>query len=131
MARPGMVLGLLADQHAGQHGLRVPFLGHDCSTSHAPAIFALRYHCHLHTAICYRIGPARWRIEIGPEIPTHNDGRPRSAEAIMLDVNRAFEIAVRRDPANWFWVHNRWKQRKRKVESRKPRVEGREPKTGA
>jgi KDO2-lipid IV(A) lauroyltransferase len=31
--------------------------------------------------------------------------------AIMLDVNRAFEAAVRRDPANWFWVHNRWKAR--------------------
>ena len=27
----------------------------------------------------------------------------------MRDVNRAFEIAVRRDPANWFWVHRRWK----------------------
>ena len=28
----------------------------------------------------------------------------------MRDVNRVFEAAVRRDPANWFWVHNRWKQ---------------------
>ena len=27
----------------------------------------------------------------------------------MGEVNRAFEIAVRRDPANWFWVHKRWK----------------------
>jgi len=27
----------------------------------------------------------------------------------MREVNRAFEQAVRRDPANWFWVHNRWK----------------------
>jgi lauroyl/myristoyl acyltransferase len=27
----------------------------------------------------------------------------------MRDVNHAFEIAVRRDPANWFWVHRRWK----------------------
>jgi lauroyl/myristoyl acyltransferase len=27
----------------------------------------------------------------------------------MGDVNRAFEAAVRRDPANWFWVHKRWK----------------------
>jgi hypothetical protein len=34
----------------------------------------------------------------------------------MLDVNRAFEAAVRRDPANWFWVHNRWKARKRWIE---------------
>jgi KDO2-lipid IV(A) lauroyltransferase len=27
----------------------------------------------------------------------------------MIDVNRAFEAAIRRDPANWFWVHRRWK----------------------
>jgi len=27
----------------------------------------------------------------------------------MRDVNHAFELAVKRDPANWFWVHNRWK----------------------
>ena len=33
----------------------------------------------------------------------------------MLDVNRAFEVAVRRDPANWFWVHKRWKPRKFKA----------------
>jgi len=105
----GLLLGLLADQHAGNHGLRIPFLGHDCSTSSAPAVFALRYHCVLRTAICYRVGLARWRIESGPEIPTQENDAVRSSEAIMRDVNQAFEQAVRRDPANWFWVHNRWK----------------------
>jgi KDO2-lipid IV(A) lauroyltransferase len=35
----------------------------------------------------------------------------------MRDVNRAFEIAVRRDPANWFWVHKRWKIPKPEVRS--------------
>lgn len=109
MSRPGLLLGLLSDQHGGDNGLRMPFMGHDCSTSPAPAVFALRYHCALHTGICYRVGLARWRIEGGPEIPTHENGAPRSTEAIMLDVNRAFEQALRRDPANWFWVHNRWK----------------------
>ena len=109
MNQPGVILGLLADQHAGDHGLRLPFLGHDCSTSAAPAIFALRYHCALHIGVCYRIGLAQWRIEAGAEIPTHENGHPRSTRDIMLDVNRAFEAAVRRDPANWFWVHNRWK----------------------
>jgi KDO2-lipid IV(A) lauroyltransferase len=109
MSRPGLLLGLLSDQHGGDNGLRMPFMGHDCSTSPAPAVFALRYHCALHTGICYRVGLARWRIEAGPEIPTHDKGAPRATEAIMLDVNRAFEQALRRDPANWFWVHNRWK----------------------
>ncbi len=109
MNRPRVMLGLLADQHAGDNGLRLPFFGHDCSTSTAPALFALRYQAGLFTGICYRIGLARWRIEAGPEIPTHENGTPRSVEAMMLDVNRAFEAAIRRDPANWFWVHNRWK----------------------
>ena len=89
--------------------MRVPFLGHDCSTTAAPAIFALRYRCALITGVCYRVGLARWRIEAGAEIPTHENGHPRSTAAIMGDVNRAFEAAVRRDPANWLWVHKRWK----------------------
>jgi KDO2-lipid IV(A) lauroyltransferase len=109
LVEPGLLLGLLSDQHGGNSGLRFPFLGHDCSTSPAPAVYALRYHCVLHTAICYRVGLARWRIEGGSEIPTHEKGVPRETEAIMRDVNRAFEAAVKRDPANWFWVHNRWK----------------------
>jgi len=109
MRGSGVMLGLLADQHAGDAGLRLPFLGHDCSTSAAPAVFALRYDCVLYTGICYRVGLARWHIQAGPEIPVYLNGEPRSKEAIMRDVNSAFEAAIRKDPANWFWVHNRWK----------------------
>jgi KDO2-lipid IV(A) lauroyltransferase len=63
----------------------------------------------LYTGICYRVGLAQWQIEVGEEIPTRENEHPRSSEAIMSDVNRAFERGIRRDPANWFWVHNRWK----------------------
>jgi len=107
MARLDIILGLLADQSTS--GLRAPFLGHDCSTTLAPAVFALRYHCELTTAFCFRVAPAKWRIEIGEAIPTHENSRPRDSGDIMHDVNRSFEAAVRRDPANWFWVHRRWK----------------------
>jgi KDO2-lipid IV(A) lauroyltransferase len=117
MADTGLLLGLLADQHASRGALRLSFLGHECSTSSAPAVFALRYRCPLHTGICYRVGLARWRIEAGEEIPTRENGQPRPTRKIMSDVNRAFEIAVRRDPANWFWVHDRWKPPKPAVQS--------------
>jgi lauroyl/myristoyl acyltransferase len=122
MSGTGLLLGLLADQRAAG-GLRLPFLGHECSTSTAPAIFALRYRCPLHTAICYRVAPARWRIDLGEEIPTRENGQPRPVKEIMADVNRAFEIAVRRDPANWFWVHDRWKKPRSKVQSPESKVE--------
>jgi KDO2-lipid IV(A) lauroyltransferase len=104
----GLLLGLLADQSS--KGVRVPFLGHDCDTSTAPAVFALRYNCPLHTAICYRVDLAKWQIEVGDEIQTRVNGRARPIADIMCDVNHAFEAAVRRDPANWFWVHRRWKK---------------------
>lgn len=123
MSRTGLLLGLLSDQHTSHGGLRLPFLGHDCSTSPAPAIFSLRYNCPLHTAICYRTGLARWRIEVGDEIPTRKNGESRSVEAITRDVNGALEMAVHRDPANWFWVHNRWKPLLPKVQGSKSKVE--------
>ena len=107
MEQRGVILGLLADQSAT--GLRAPFLGHDCNTGLAPAILALRYDAELYTQICYRVSLAKWRLEFGEKIPTHENGLPRPSEDIMRDVNRALEAAVRRDPANWFWVHRRWK----------------------
>jgi KDO2-lipid IV(A) lauroyltransferase len=123
MNRQRLMLGFLVDQHAGDHGLAVPFFGEPCSTSAAPALFALRYHCPLHLTICRRVALGRWRIEIGPAIPTHDNGRPRSIEDITLDINRAYEQAIRLDPANWFWVHRRWKKdhdRKHRAHRRKP-----------
>jgi KDO2-lipid IV(A) lauroyltransferase len=131
MSDTGLLLGLLADQHAGMNGLRLPFLGHACSTSAAPAVFALRYGCPLHPSICFRTGLAQWEIEVGDEIPTVENGQPRSLEAIMTDVNRAFENAIRRDPANWFWVHNRWKPELMREQNSGARIQKSEEKPAA
>lgn len=110
LAAGNVTLGLLSDQHAGPRGLWIPFLGRPCSTTPAPAVYALRFGLPVVPAICYRVALARWRIEIGQPIPTARpDGSRRTPAEIMSDVNAAFEEAVLRDPANWFWVHRRWK----------------------
>jgi lauroyl/myristoyl acyltransferase len=109
LGKGGLLLGLLTDQHAGRGGVKVPFFGRECSTTAAPAVFALRYDAPLFTAICYRVALGRWRVEVGDAIPTRLNGQPRSTEEITADINLAFEAAVRKDPANWFWVHKRWK----------------------
>jgi len=41
----------------------------------------------------------------------------------MLEVNQAFETAIRRDPANWFWVHKRWKPNPSNAQGAKAKVE--------
>jgi Kdo2-lipid IVA lauroyltransferase/acyltransferase len=111
LSRGGMFLGLLSDQHTSGGGVWIPFMGRHCATTAAPALFALRYDAVLFTAICYRVSLGRWCVEVGKEIPVRENGSPREVEAITRDINRALEAAVRRDPANWFWVHKRWKPR--------------------
>ncbi len=119
MARGRTLLALLSDQHAGDRGAWLPFLGIPCSCSTACAVMALRYQAVLGSAICYRTGLAHWRIEIGSLIPTHGpDGQPREVEDITRDINAALEAAVRKDPANWFWVHRRWKPQSRQQAAR-------------
>jgi KDO2-lipid IV(A) lauroyltransferase len=102
------LLGPFADQHAGDGGLRLPFLGR-LLHQRGPGDFRFALRRPLHLAICYRVGLAQWRLEFGEEIQTRRNGKARSVEDIYADINRAFEKAIRRDPANWFWVHNRWK----------------------
>lgn len=109
MSAPAIIVSLQIDLHGGKKGLRLPFLGHDCSTNPAPALFALRYNCELYAATCFRVGLAKWRLELGEQIPTHENGQPRTVEAIISDALRLQEGYIRRDPANWFWVHRRWK----------------------
>jgi KDO2-lipid IV(A) lauroyltransferase len=104
----GVLLGLMADQSS--EGMRAPFLGRDCNTGLAPAVLALRYNAKLYTAICHRVGLAQWRLEFIAEVATRINGKRRPSADLMLDVNHELEKAVRQDPANWFWVHRRWKK---------------------
>lgn len=106
-----LLLGLLSDQHAGNKGLWIPFFGHHCSTGAAPAIYAQRFQAPLAVGVCYRTQLGHWRLEFSAPIPTRaSDGSQRSHADIMLEVNTHLEAAVRKDPANWFWVHRRWKK---------------------
>jgi KDO2-lipid IV(A) lauroyltransferase len=113
MNKGGLLLVLVADQSAGDGGVEMPFFGQNCLASRAPAVMAMRYDCELFVPICYRTGLGRWTIETGDAIATRQEGKNRSSEDITRDVNAALENAVRRDPANWFWVHNRWKVRRK------------------
>ena len=110
MKRPNSITGLLADQNAGRSGIELPLFGLPCSTNPAPAIFSLRYNLRLHCCLCRRVGLGRWELELGPEISTHTNGNARSVNDIMSDINATYEDYIREDPANWFWVHNRWKR---------------------
>ena len=108
--RQGGGVGVLVDQHAGDAGLWCPFFRRLASTSTLPATLALRTGAWLVPAAVYTDGVARWRCVIGQGTRTAG----RSAEAVTLTINDLLEQQIRRQPEDWFWVHNRWKTPKPK-----------------
>jgi len=99
------VLGVLVDQHAGKSGVWTPFFHRLCSTSPLVATLALRTNAVVIPSAIYTDGFARWRIVMGQEISWTAD----NPEQLTLDLNRNLEEQIRVSPADWFWVHNRWK----------------------
>ena len=104
LREPG-ILGVLVDQHSGDGGVWMPFFGRVCSTSPLAATLALRTDAAVIPAAIYTSGFAKWRVVVGKEIRWRAD-RP---DQLTLDINKALEQQIRESPADWFWVHNRWK----------------------
>jgi lipopolysaccharide heptosyltransferase II len=107
LLRSGGGVGVLSDQHAGDHGLWTPFFGKLASTSPLPALLAKRTHAALIAAGVYTIGPARWRLVFTERFdPPKADA---SIAALTSEINQIIEQQIRVAPEDWFWVHNRWK----------------------
>ncbi|MEP6936972.1 MAG: lipopolysaccharide heptosyltransferase II [Chthoniobacterales bacterium] len=105
LLRVGGVIGILSDQHAGDHGIWTPFFGRLASTSPLSALLAKRTGAALITAAVYTAGVARWRVVFSDPINLNADSVP----ALTARVNELIAAQIREAPEDWFWVHNRWK----------------------
>ena len=105
LLRSGGVLGIFADQHAGDHGLWTPFFGKLASTSPLPGLLAKRTGAAVMAAAIHTEGPARWRMVFTQRIDSPGD----SVNSITAKENRIIEQQIRKAPEDWLWVHNRWK----------------------
>ncbi len=103
--RNGGGLAVLVDQHAGDHGIWTPFFGRLASTSPLAATIALRTGAPVLPGAIFTVGCARWRLVVSAplKIETHDP------DVLTAEINLALEREIRQSPADWFWVHNRWK----------------------
>lgn len=105
LLRSGGGVGVLSDQHAGDHGVWTPFFGRLASTSPLPGLLAKRTRAAIIAAGVYTTGRARWRMMFTERF----DESGASVAVLTSKINRAIEQQIRRAPEDWFWVHNRWK----------------------
>ena len=109
----GEVVGFVADQDAGERGLFLDFFGVPASHHRGPALFALRYRVPAFYAGCARIPgwPARYRLDFRPLALPHEEDPGEGIPHLTRAWATELESSIRRDPTQYFWMHNRWKRR--------------------
>lgn len=109
LLKEGAHIALLADI-SWLGGVRLPFMGHDCTNTTGPAVLSLLASVPIVPVGIYRTAPFRHTIRFFPPLPVPEErDRRRRAELLTLEVNRALEKMIAPRPELWFWMHNRWK----------------------
>jgi KDO2-lipid IV(A) lauroyltransferase len=107
------VLGILVDQDTRVQGLWVPFFGRPAYTPRAPADLALRSGAPILVGTSHRKGerPGDGFVFEATEVPYDPTPADRDAEVLRITAacQAVMEDAIRRHPADWVWMHERWK----------------------
>ena len=107
----GGFISILVDQDAGRKGAFVPFFGRPASTWRTPAILAMKTGAAILPGCCVRVeGTGRFRIIAGEPIYADPEADV-TGETLRITAafTRQLENWVRRYPAQYLWLHRRWK----------------------
>ena len=112
----GRAVGIMGDQDARRAGVFANFFGRPASTARGPAVLAMRSGAAVISLFAIREPGWRPRYTVYLEPLTHalrgGEGRPGRDEAVAA-LTQAFtnriEERVREYPAQYFWLHRRWK----------------------
>jgi KDO2-lipid IV(A) lauroyltransferase len=103
-------VGILLDQHTGRrHGVKVPFFGQPAWTTPIIAEIAMKYRIPVVPAFAWWEAGDRYRLEVFAPFLLEGESSPERVIENTALLTRIIEDAVRRDPAQWFWVHRRWR----------------------
>jgi KDO2-lipid IV(A) lauroyltransferase len=110
------VLAMIADQNAGPKGMFVPFFGRLASTYKSIGLLALQYRVPVIIGCARRRGDEfNFDIAVSDIIhPEDWENLPAGGDELRYITERytrAIETFVREDPAQYLWIHRRWKTR--------------------
>ena len=106
--RQGGLVTLLVDQDAGKTGLKTPFLGIPASTWPGAARIALRTRCPVIPMAIRREPNGTHLLRLGKTMDPADFSRD-DVRGFTASISGAVESFIIDQPAQWFWVHRRWK----------------------
>ena len=111
LLRSNGILGILVDQNFYKGGVFVDFFGRPAASSTLVPILARRTQC---TVLPMHNLWKNGKLKIICEAPLVLNTDSDKSQAIASDtqaIARKVEEWIREDPAQWLWLHNRWKRR--------------------
>ena len=109
----GFCIGLLMDQDAGPDGIMVDFLRKNSSTPKGPAALARLKGAPIVPILIYQERPGKHEIYCYPSMHvTKTSDREADIRKMTEELVEVLQGAVQARPAEWFWLHNRWKTKK-------------------
>lgn len=113
--RRKMAVGILIDQNVDTYkGVLVDLFTKQAYTTDGIARLALALRTNIHSGFLYRDPVRKFHhvLRFGPPLPMEVHA-PREEEVLRLTrrCNEELEHAIRQAPAQWFWLHRRWKTR--------------------
>ena len=111
--KKGDTVGLLIDQKtAYQNSVKVNFFDKPATTTTSVAMLKLKFNPLVVPIFIARQSDGMYEMIIDEPIEymaDDIDDNEKKIEAMTLKYNQAIEEVIRQYPAQWFWMHNRWR----------------------
>ena len=102
----GSSIALMIDQRV-REGSKVNFFGNLATTTTIPAQLIKKYNCELVPIYIERYDDYYFKMFVSKPIKVNLD---KSAEEITLFLNNVLEKMILKNPSQWIWTHDRWKE---------------------
>lgn len=110
--RRGELLGVLMDQDTRVRGAFVPFFGRLAHTPVGPVMLAMKTGAPIIPMAIHRQPDETHVITVMPPVKLrYTEDREADLLFNTWRCTRVLEEFIRRQPAQWVWMHNRWKKR--------------------
>ena len=111
------VLCILPDQNVNG-GIFVDFFGRPVATALGPAMLALRSGAAVVCAFAPRGEDGKTYVTVQPPLDVERTGDEREDARILTQkYTYVIEREIRKDPAQWLWLHDRWRRSKEAPQS--------------
>ena len=104
--KKGSSIALMIDQRVSQ-GIKSNFFKQPAFTTTIPAQFVKKFKCKVVPIYIERVHNINFKLKIYKPIEYSDD---HTIESITLNLNEILEKMILKNPAQWIWSHNRWKQ---------------------